>query len=419
MAAPSLTQTPPASAAPRPRVFDALREPRYRRLWLAGLCVNIARWLDFLVLGWLVLDLTGSPFMVGVAAFCRAIPILLLGSFTGVLADRFPRGNLMALAQGINLAAASVLLVLFGTGSGQVWQLVVLETAMGVAWIIDFPSRRTSFYALVGPGRLANAVSLDSISVQGTKMLGPALGGLLLARGGPAACYAALTGLYVVALLLMVSLNRQAALPRGGGATESVLSGLATGLREARRSPSILAVLFITVVANVLVLPYQQMLPVLARDVLRVGPELLGLLIAADGLGALIGGLWIASRRQITRPLELFTFGSLTAAVLVVGLALSPWLAASLPIQFAVGLANAGFGTMQSTIVLLRAPERARGRVMGVLSVCIGTQPLGSLWLGYAASEFGAPAAIAGCAATAAGLMLLAATRLKRPPRLP
>src|SRR5215207_104817 len=120
--------------------LDALHDAHFRRLWLAGLCVNVGRWLDFLVLGWLVLELTGSPFMVGMAAFCRFAPMILLGLFAGLLIDRLPRGRLLVLVQSVNLAVALLLSLLFATGYGGLWQLIALETILGIAWAIDFPS---------------------------------------------------------------------------------------------------------------------------------------------------------------------------------------------------------------------------------------------------------------------------------------
>ena len=392
--------------------LEALHDDHFRRLWLAGLCVNVGRWLDFLVLGWLVLELTGSPFMVGLAAFCRFAPMIVLGLFAGLLIDRLPRGRVLVGVQCVNLAVALLLGLLFAIGWGGFWSLIVLETVLGIAWAIDFPSRRTVLFTLVGPSRVTNAVSLESVSMQGTKIVGPVLGGVLLARVGPVACYLVLAALYLGSLLLTLSLSRRVPLPATGSGDESILAGLATGLREARAQPAILGVLIITVVMNGLVFPYQQLLPVFARDVLEVGPELLGVLVAVGGFGTLVGALWTAGRPDFVAHRQLFVGGSMLAGLLVVVQSFSFGYLLSLPIQFAIGLADAGFGTMQSTIVLLAAHERARGRVLGILSVCIGTNPLGALGVGLATTYVGPSVAFGASAALALLLMAPVAARL-------
>jgi MFS family permease len=392
--------------------LDALHDAHFRRLWLAGLCVNVGRWLDFLVLGWLVLDLTGSPFMVGVAAFCRFAPMIVLGLFAGLLIDRVPRGRLLVGVQSVNLGASVLLAVLFATGHGDLWWLIGVETLLGIAWAIDFPSRRTALFTLVGSKRVTNAVSLESVSMQGTKIVGPVLGGVLLARLGPVACYVTLAALFLAALLLTLALARRVSFPASPRGDESILAGLATGFREARWQPAILGVLVITIVMNGLVFPYQQILPVFARDVLEIGPELLGLLVAVGGVGTLVGALWTAGQRDFVAHRQVFVGGSMLAGLLVVVQSFSPGYWTSLPIQFAIGIADAGFGTMQSTIVLLAAHERARGRVLGILSVCIGTNPIGSLGVATLTTYVGAPVAFGSAAALALLLMAPFAVRL-------
>jgi MFS family permease len=392
--------------------LDALHNAHFRRLWLAGLCVNVGRWLDFLVLGWLALELTGSPFIVGLAAFCRFAPMIFLGLFTGLLTERLPRGPLLVAVQSVNLGVTVLLAVLFATGHGNLWWLIGLETLLGVAWAIDFPSRRTALFTLVGPKRVTNAVSLESMSMQGTKIIGPVLGGVLLARLGPVACYLVLSALYLGAVLLTLSLARQAKLPMSPRSDESILAGLATGFQEARWQPAIFGVLIITIVMNGLVFPYQQILPVFARDILDVGPELLGLLVSAGGVGNLIGAFWTAGQRDFVAHRQVFVGGSMLAGLLVVIQSFSPAYWVSLLIQGAIGLGESGFGTMQSTIVLLAAHERARGRVLGILSVCIGTNPLGALAVAGLTMYVGAPVAFGASAALALLLMAPFAVRL-------
>jgi len=405
---------PPPAGLPAPRAFtEILREAPFRRLWLSGLCVNGARWMDLVLLGWLAFQLTDSPFMVAVAAFARSAPMMLLGPFAGLVADRMHRGRVLVFTQAMGLVTGLALAGLFWAGWGRFWPMVGLEVLFGVLWAIDFPARRTALYALVGPRRVAGAVSLETVSMQVAKMIGPVLAGVGLARFGPAPCYAAVAALYALGLLIFIGLPARIGGPSGRD-TASVVSSLGAGFREAWREPTVRAVLIITVLMNVLFFPYQHMLPVFARDVLGVGPEWLGALIAADGLGALLGALAIASRRGFLPHGRLFAVSVLIAPFLLLAFTGLRWPWACLAVLVVIGAAESGFAAMQSTLVLLSAPAESRGRAMGILSACIGTQPVGTLWIGFLATGIGVPAAMALNGVVALVAMLPAAWPLAR-----
>jgi MFS family permease len=405
---------PSAVALAAPHAFaSVLRERPYRRLWFSGLCVNGARWMDLVLLGWLAFQLTDSPFMVGLAAFARSAPLMVLGPFTGILADRMHRGRVLIFTQSLGLVTALGLGAVFASGRGGFGPLVGLEMLFGVLWALDFPARRTALYALVGPGRVATAVSLETVSMQVAKMVGPVLAGVGLARLGPAPCYVAVAALYAIGLLVFLGLPARIGGPSGRD-TASVAASLGAGFRDAWREPTVRAVLTITVMMNVLFFPYQHMLPVFARRVLQVGPEWLGGLVAADGLGALLGALAIAGRRGFLPHGRLFALSVLTAPFLLLAFTSLRWPWACLPVLVLIGACESGFAAMQSTLVLLSAPEASRGRAMGILSACIGTQPAGTLWIGFLSGGIGVPAAMALNGTVALLAMLPAAWPLAR-----
>jgi MFS family permease len=354
--------------------------------------MNVARWMDLVTLGWLALQLTGSPFMVGLAAFARAAPLMVVGPFTGAIADRVPRGLILTVAQSSGIVTALVLAAVFGTGLGGYWPLLALEIVFGLMWALDFPARRTALYALLGAPRVAQAISLETVSMQLAKMLGPLVAGACLARLGPAACFALMALVYGLGLVASIGLRRRLGGP-AAAASVTVGASLRTGLRAAWTSPTVRAVLLVTIAMNTLFFPYQHMLPVFARDVLALGPAGLGALVAADGCGALLGALVIASGRGQIGHRVLFGAAVLVAPLLLVALSASRWLPVCVVLLVVIGAAESWFAAMQSTLVLLAAPERMRGGAMGILSACIGTQPLGTLAIGLLAASFGAPLA--------------------------
>lgn len=219
--------------------------------------------------------------------------------------------------------------------------------------------------------------------------------------------------LYVVGLLVFAGLPARIGGP-GRRDTISMAASLGAGFREAWRQPTVRAVLIVTVMMNVLFFPYQHMLPVFAREVLRVGPEWLGALVAADGLGALLGALAIAGRRGFLPHGRVFALCVLVAPFLLLAFTSVRWPWACLPLLVLIGACESGFAAMQSTLVLLSAPEASRGRAMGILSACIGTQPTGSLWIGFLAGGIGVAGAMALNGTIALLAMLPAAWPLAR-----
>src|SRR5262245_25676631 len=266
-------------------VTDVFREPSYRRLWASGLCLSIARWMDLVTLGWLSFELTGSPFMVGLAAFARAAPMMLIGPFAGIVADRVQRARVLVGSQSAGVVTALLLAAIFASGRGGYWQLVALEVVFGLVWALDFPARRTALYAVLGAARVAQAVSLETVSMQIAKMVGPLAAGFCLARLGPEASFAGMALLYAIGLAFSSRLGERLGGPSGAAA--SLAATMRAGLSAAWRTPTVRAVLLVTIAMNTLFFPYQHMLPVFARDILAVGPVGLGALVAADGCGAL------------------------------------------------------------------------------------------------------------------------------------
>ncbi len=357
--------------------FRAFAHRGYLRLWIANFLSYTPRWMQMTLLAWLILELSDSPWLVALIGFFSSMPMLLLGLFGGVLADRLNRLRLLVMLQVANTVVSLLMTFVLVTGTVQVWHGYLVVAVAGASWALGTPSRRALLIDLLGTSGITNAVALDSVGMNGSRMIGPALGGALIALIGVTGGFAVTTVSYALGLVLLMTLrvNQVERAPQA----QSVRRNLAEGLRYAGQNPVIKADIYITIIMNFLLFPYMQMVPVLARDVLHVGPTLMRLLQSAEGIGALVGSIVIASIATIRYHGRYFVIGSPIALMALVGFSMSAWYIVSFPLLLLVGMGTACFGTMQSTIVMLSAPDEMRGRALGVISLAIGAGPLGSL----------------------------------------
>jgi MFS family permease len=367
------------------RTFQAFANRGYVRLWLANFLLYTSRWMQITLLAWFILDLTDSPFLVALVGFFSSAPMFLLGLVGGVLADRMHRQRLLSLTQGTNVTSSCMLTLLLSTGTFQVWHAYMAILITGACWALDTPSRRAVIYDLLGLEGVTNAVALDAVGMNASRMCGPALAGGLIILTGVTGGYVVITLFCGIAWMLLWSLRIPQG-PRPERRQQSAWRNLLEGFRFVRENPTIKATLYITVVMNVLLFPYVQMVPIIARDILHVDAALMGVLQASEGLGALVGAVLIASAARLNYHGRVFLGGSLLALIGLLVFSISRWYILSLPVLLLLGLGTAGFGAMQSTIIMLAAREEMRGRALGVLSLAIGTGPFGSLLMGATAS---------------------------------
>lgn len=380
----------------------------YRRLWLASFLWYLARWVEVVVVGWLVLDLTDSAWHVALVGFYRNAPLLCFGLLGGVIADRMVRRTLLALAQGLNCAVMLGLWLLLVSGGLQYWHLAVGSLLLGLSWTMDWPARRTLIADIVGRPQILRALVLETTSMNITKVLGPLLGGSLVGLLGAAGCFLLLLGTYLGSLGAVLSIRQRNRTPAGQG---PVLRTLVDGLRAVVSQPAILGVLSVTMAMNMLVFPYVQLLPVFARDIHQAGPVGLGLLAAGDGLGSLLGAALLSLWPTLPRG-RAFLGGSFLMSLALLAFSLLPALLPAFLALVAMGVCHAAFSAYQSAITLTAITETLRGRAMGALALAIGTAPLGALLMGVLATLVGAPAAVGLSAALGALWVLLTAWRL-------
>lgn len=345
--------------------------------------------------------------------FFRVAALPVLGVLGGAIADRYDRGRLLVGVQCLNLAVTLVVGFFLFTDRISLPVIYGASFLMGVGWSIDWPARRSLMMDLVGRDLLHRAVVLDTGTMFLMKIVGPILGGALFRPLGPAGVYGVLAAVYIISIILLLRIHAPAKPVRSSA--REILTNLKLGLQYVRRSDVIWPVILITIVMNSLGFPYMFLTPVVARDYLGVGPELLGLLVAGDGIGTLLGAV-LQAKLGDRRAGWTYIGGSLSLGVLLVCFALSPWYWVSFACLVLAGIGVSGFATNQTTIILAAVPEEMRGRAMGVVTAAIGSMPLGVLAIGALADATTAPLAIAvlaGLCALAVGIITLRSPALR------
>lgn len=347
-------------------------------------------------LSWFVFDQTESAFMVSLIGFFGLAPLMFFGLFGGVIADFFNKKILIIVSQIITFSGALAMTFLLLFDLLQLWHVYVAIFIPGISWALDMPSRRALVMDILGSNRITNGISLDAVGMHTSKMIGPATAGALIAYTGVIGAYIFMTVIILIGTvsIMQVNLNHDE-FDQKSQKHFSLLSGLKfffTELREAFQyalnNQTIFAVLVITFFMNLLLFPYMQMVSVISREVLSVGPLLMGILMASDGFGALIGSTALASKSKIEFHGRYYLYGSILSLSGLLLFGISELYFISMMLLFALGLGTSGFGTMQSVIVLLVSKKEFRGRCMGLVTLCIGAAPIGSIILGLSSEMF-------------------------------
>nr|BAL57688.1 MFS transporter [uncultured Acetothermia bacterium]BAL59372.1 MFS transporter [Candidatus Acetothermum autotrophicum] len=404
-------QVPGLAGARLAKTFRALRHRNYRLFWTGQLVSLTGTWMQSVAQGWLVYLLTKSALSLGVVSFAQFLPVLLFTLLGGVAADRFDRQRLVIFTQSASLVQAAILATLTLTGVIHVWHIIALAFLLGTINALDTPARQSLIHELVSKEDLMNAIALNSTAFNSTRIVGPAIAGTLLGalsawvhsqfaietdtatRIAVGVCFAlnALSYLGVIVGLLLMERHPH----RKNNTHESVWRSLWAGLSYARRDSRVLALLSLMGVSSVFGFSYMTVLPLYAGEILRVGPQGYGLLMAAAGLGALSGALLLASLGNYQRKGFLLTIGNFVFPVMLLVFAQSKIFALSLIalVGFGWGLItqNALTNTLLQTIV----PGELRGRILSLYTLMfMGMLPFGSLQIGALAEKLGAPVAL-------------------------
>jgi MFS family permease len=417
----SATATPSHDAEDTAPLRSLLSDPLFLRIWIAGAMVGTIRWLEVLAVGVYTYQQTGSPFIVACMLFARMLPTMLLGAFAGAIAERVNRRHLMMAGLAVMCMVSASLVALALAGRLAIWHVAIGAVLSGIFWSGEFPVRRTMLGEVARLGRLSAAMGLDSATNNFTRMLGPLLGGTLLSTLGLEGAYALGVLLYAIAFVNMATLAFQESFS-AESTPVGVLRSIGDGLAYIRTNRLIAATLVITVLVNLFGFSYVSMVPVIGEHHLGLGAVAVGMLMSAEGFGALLGSLVVAGWVRPRYFTVVYLSGSALYLAMILAFSLSPWFTAAALILFIGGVGAACFGSMQSTLIFFAATPRMRTRVMGVLVACIGAGPIGVLHVGLLAEWLGAHHAVTIIAVE--GLVALAVSalmwpELRRPPALP
>jgi MFS family permease len=377
-----------------PTALRALAHRDYRLFFSGQLISLIGTWMQRVAQSWLVLELTNSPFKLGLISALQSAPMLCLAFIAGAVADRLPKRRVLIGTQTALMAQAFVLAVLVWSGYARYWHVALLATCYGLANTLDMPTRQSFIVEMAGKEDLPNAIALNSTMVSGARMVGPAVAGLLVDRYGVASAFG-LNGLSFVAVILALAAMRNDGLP-GPVQGTTVREDILAGLRYAARTPLVALTLSLLSTVGLFVINHNVLVPLLARDVLHEGAHGFGLLMAAVGVGAIVGALAVATRGKGRPPLSLLlgTGGTASGFTLLLAGIRNFWVA--MLVLTLVGLSQIVFLASCNTLLQLVVPDRMRGRIMSLYAfVWVGVTPLGSLFVGTIADWWGVAAAYA------------------------
>lgn len=377
------------------RIFSAFHYRDFRLMWSGAFVSSIGTWMQKLAQSWLVLQLSGSAFYLGLDNFLGEIPIFLLALFAGVAADRIDRRRLLVASQFVQMTSAFALAALFALGHARVWHILSLSFIVGTAQAFGAPAYQSLIPSLVPRDHLPNAIAMNSIQFNLARVIGPVIGGLALTHLGAAWCFG-LNGLSYVAVITSLVLIQVRFIPPPSG--ESVMDSMKQGLAFIRGRPGMLPLVLVSFVCTFLGIPILVFLPVFARDVFGGDAATYTILLSTEAAGAITGALLVAARGRRPHLGRDALVGLILLGLFEALFAFSDDFRLSLLFVFFGGMALIACFAMLSSLVQLIATDEMRGRVMSLYNIAFrGGMPIGSLVAGALTPVFGIAAVVGSC----------------------
>jgi MFS family permease len=375
------------------RTFSSLTIYNYRLFWLGQLISLSGTWMQTTAQAWLVLKITNSPTALGTVTMLQFLPVMLLTLFGGVLADRLPKRTVLVCTQAAGALQAFALAALVLSNRVELWQIYVFAFILGLINAFDTPTRQAFVVELVGPEYLQNAVALNSSLFNGARVIGPAVGGVLISTVGIGQTFLwnGISFLPVIAGLLLMRAGEFYASSRAQPG--NVFRQLAEGIRYVLNTREVLLIMLLVGTLGTFGYNFTTILPLIARYVLQSGAIGLGLLTSAVGAGSLLAALSLAGARRISMAVLLAAAALFSILLILIGL--SSWLPLTLALLFVLGVASIVFTASANTRLQLTTPGELRGRVISLYFLLFaGTTPIGSLTIGFLAAAIGVQPAV-------------------------
>jgi MFS family permease len=376
-------------AAPTPRrALRALANANYRLYFFGQIVSQTGGWLQRIAQAWLVLDLTGSPAALGFLTAAQFLPIMVLSLFAGVVADRLPKRPLLYAIGAISSIQSVAMTVLVLSGLIEVWHVYVLAFVLGVVSAFEMPTRQAFLSELVSRDELQSAISLNSSVFNGARIIGPGIGGVIIAAWGVGWCFGLNAISFLASLISLAMLDMRQMRGTRRPLRGALWTQLADGLRYAAQTPALSFPLLLLAFIGTFGYNFGVVFPLLARYALDLDAVGFGSLNTAMGIGSLIGALAVAARLTPTRPALLISAGSFS--VLLLAVAVIPWYAVSLIALALMGVASVTYSAVTNTTLQLNSEEHYRGRVLSLYTLLFaGSTPIGGALTGWLADSWG------------------------------
>jgi MFS family permease len=372
-------------------IVRAFRHKNYRLFFAGQFVTLVGTWIQQIALSWLVYRLTSSPFLLGLVSFIGQLPSVFLSPLTGVLADRWNRRKILIFTQSCYMLQAIMLSILVLTDAIAIWHIIVFGFLMGIIFSFDGPARQSFVVEMVEEkADLGNAIALNSFMFNGSRLIGPSIGGILIAAVGEGYCFLvnAITYLAVISALLAMKIA-----PKEPQTIKTnIMQQLKEGFAYTFSIPPIKSILLLLGLISLMAMPYFLLMPVVAKDVLHGGPHTMGLLMTSVGVGALIGAVYLASRSGIKGLEKIIPIATTIFGIGLIGFSFSRITWISMMFLTIVGFGMMVQNVSSNTYVQTIVDDDKRGRVMSFYNMAFfSTMPFGSLMAGGLASRIGAP----------------------------